>query len=252
MRKREGAANSTVNHETGAIGQAFSLAIEDETISVAPKIPQKLSEKESVREVRYSLEQADAVAAEFQKRGELDAFDFWTWMRVSGGMRPKAITALEWPSLEREGDRWTLRLPAADDKSGYGRPIPLEGETREGGGKQGDPAFPGFFTIGDANSPWTSSGSSSYTRSFGILDFRRGEKKGSFSMTSSGRECARFGRPECQRIGRCGSRATRRQRPTGATPTAMRTTFARSFGRWTPTAPECGACPLGNLGHFRA
>jgi integrase len=128
-RKEQGAANSTCNHESKAIGQAFALAVEDGRIAFAPKMPKSLSERDGIREVRFSPEQADAIAAAFQKWGDLDAFDFWTWMRVSGGMRPSAITALTWDSLDC--DSWTLRLPARDDKSGYGRPIPLEGETRK-------------------------------------------------------------------------------------------------------------------------
>ncbi|HEY3124144.1 MAG TPA: hypothetical protein VGK70_08775, partial [Thermoanaerobaculia bacterium] len=42
-----------------------------------------------------------------------------------------AIAALQWGSLDREKDEWTIDLSAKDDKSRYGRPLPVDGLLRE-------------------------------------------------------------------------------------------------------------------------
>ena len=49
---------------------------------------------------------------------------FWT------GMRKGEIAAVTWAALDRDGDRWTLRLHAKDAKTGHGRALALEGPLR--------------------------------------------------------------------------------------------------------------------------
>jgi hypothetical protein len=42
----------------------------------------------------------------------------------------KAIAAVTWEALNRDGDRWTLRLHAKNAKTGHGRALALEGPLR--------------------------------------------------------------------------------------------------------------------------
>jgi integrase len=46
-------------------------------------------------------------------------------------MRKGEIGALTWEALDRDGNRWTLRLHAKDAKTGHGRALALEGPLRD-------------------------------------------------------------------------------------------------------------------------
>jgi hypothetical protein len=124
-RQRQGAAASTINHETKAIGRAFALAADK--IAFAPNII--TLREDNIRQVYFTNEQADATLDEIRKL-DSDAHDFYAWLNLTA-MRPKAIAALQWGSLDREKDEWTIDLSAKDDKSRYGRPLPVDGLLKE-------------------------------------------------------------------------------------------------------------------------
>jgi integrase len=122
QRQDDGAAPATINRELEALQRAFTLAVEAETIVLAPKFP-SLSEQ-NARQGFFERGEFEAVLAHL---ADADVRDFCEWFYWTG-MRPGEIRALTWAAFDRETS--TLRLHARDAKIGHGRALVLERELR--------------------------------------------------------------------------------------------------------------------------
>jgi integrase len=116
-------ADTTIDRELELLRRAFTLAAEDERPIVAwiPKVPKLVKAHANAR-------QGFVERAEFEKlRRELPGDllkDIATW-GYGTGMRRGEILALSWDGYDAETK--TVRLAAADAKTGRARMIPLEG-----------------------------------------------------------------------------------------------------------------------------
>ena len=127
MRQEEGAKPATINREVDGLQRAFSLAIEKQMLSFAPKFP-NLPEH-NAREGFFDRGDFESVLGHLTVRGKVDTNlqDFCTWFYWTG-MRPGEIKALTWAAFDRE--TWTIRLHARSAKIREGRALALEGELR--------------------------------------------------------------------------------------------------------------------------
>lgn len=127
MRQEEGAKPATINREVDGLQRAFSLAIDKQMLSFAPKFP-NLPEH-NARERFFDLGDFEMVLGHLTVRGKVDTDlqDFCAWFYWTG-MRPGEIKALTWAAFDRE--TWTIRLPTRSAKIREGRALALEGELR--------------------------------------------------------------------------------------------------------------------------
>lgn len=123
-RKDEKAAKATIDHETEKLGRAFAIAVRDGLLSFKPSIPRLLKPNENARQGFFERADFEAVMAEIK---DSDVQDFLRWFYYTG-MRPGEIRSLSWSGFDRE--TWSLRLPAADAKTGFGRVLALTAEWR--------------------------------------------------------------------------------------------------------------------------
>jgi integrase len=122
QRQAEGKAPATINRELAGLRRAFSLAVESGTLVRTPRFPS--IPEHNARQGFFERGDIEAILAQFS---DYDVRDFCAWFYWTG-MRPNEIRALTWAAFDRE--TWTLRLHARDAKTGYGRPLALEGELR--------------------------------------------------------------------------------------------------------------------------
>lgn len=121
-RKREGAANSSINRELGILKRGFKLAMQDGLITLAPHIA-KLPET-NIRRGFVTSEQFGAIAAKLPE----DARDTARWLYLTGWRLNEALT-LEWRDVDAEARQVILR--GERSKTGQGRALPLGDELGE-------------------------------------------------------------------------------------------------------------------------
>ena len=126
-RQKEGAANATINRELEPLQRAFSLALENETLSFAPKFP-SLPE-DNARQVFFNRADFLKVVANLKFRGKIDTDlqDFMTWFFFTG-MRPQETKSLTWATFDKE--KWTIRLEAKNAKTRKSRKLVIDGELK--------------------------------------------------------------------------------------------------------------------------
>ncbi len=123
-RQKEGAKPASVKRALEAIRRAFALATEAGTVTYAPAIPSLTVQ--NARQGFLSRADFEALLANITDTDVRDFTDWGFWT----GMRKGEIGALTWEALDRDGNRWTLRLHAKDAKTGHGRTLALEGPLR--------------------------------------------------------------------------------------------------------------------------
>jgi integrase len=123
-RQKAGSKPASIKRQLEAIRRAFTLATEAGTVTYAPAIPSL-----TVQNARQGfLSRADFEAL-LGSMTDADVRDFADWGFWTG-MRKGEIASLTWDTLDRDGNRWTLRLHAKDAKTGHGRALALEGPVR--------------------------------------------------------------------------------------------------------------------------
>jgi len=120
-RQKEGSKPASVKRQLEAIRRAFALAAEAGTVTYTPAIPSLTVQ--NARQGFLSRADFEALLANIMDRDVRDFADWGFWT----GMRKGEIAAVTWEALDRDGDRWTLRLHAKDAKTGHGRVLALEG-----------------------------------------------------------------------------------------------------------------------------
>jgi integrase len=117
-----GKARATVNRELAALRRAFALAIEQERLSVAPRI--KLMAEDNARQGFVTVTQFEAIAARLPDYlQDVARFSYLT------GWRRGEVVSLEWADVDLEGERITLRRERS--KNGQPRTIPFVGSLGE-------------------------------------------------------------------------------------------------------------------------
>jgi integrase len=116
-RRREGAADKTIDHELSLVRRAFRRP----AAPLGPRVPLLQSKHANARRGFLSRPQFNALLAAMPKE-ETDFRDLLAWFFVTG-MRPSEIARLRWTDLD--GD--ALRLAADDAKTGQGRTVPIVG-----------------------------------------------------------------------------------------------------------------------------
>src|SRR5206468_12186259 len=121
-RRTEGRKPATVNRELAALRRAFALAIEQELLSVAPRV--KLVAEHNARQGFVGRADFDRVVA------HLPAYlqDFARFAYGSG-WRKGEVATLEWSAVDKDATRVTLRRERS--KNGEPRVLPLVGELGE-------------------------------------------------------------------------------------------------------------------------
>jgi len=115
-RQDEGASNSTIQKETAALKRAFNLAVEDDLLTHAPKIP--TPSVSNTRKGFFTEGDLEAVIAE--SPGDLKPV-----VRFAGltGWRKTEILTLCWSQVDMEAG--TIRLEPGTTKNDEGREIPF-------------------------------------------------------------------------------------------------------------------------------
>jgi len=122
-RQGEGAKPATINRELEGLQAAFNSAVDSGRLALASKFP-SLPEHNA----RQGFFERGDFLRVLSLLGDTDLTDFLEWFYWTG-MRPAEIRALSWNCLDRETA--TLRLPAKDAKTGFGRVLALEDPLRE-------------------------------------------------------------------------------------------------------------------------
>jgi integrase len=127
FRQRAGAANATINRELEPLQRAFSLAMENELLSFAPKFP-SLPE-DNARQVFFNRTDFLKIVANLKFRNKVDADlqDYMNWFYYAG-MRPKETKSLTWACFDKE--KWTVRLEAKNAKTRKPRKLIVDGELK--------------------------------------------------------------------------------------------------------------------------
>ena len=116
--REDGYSNSTVNHRTQLLRQAFKVAIRNKAVSAAPFIP-RLSEIGNERQGFFETADFEAVVAHLPEYlQDFARFGFLT------GWRKGSITSLRWADV---GDG-VIYLQAKNSKGRKAETMPLEGE----------------------------------------------------------------------------------------------------------------------------
>ncbi|MDQ5872364.1 MAG: hypothetical protein M3547_09205, partial [Acidobacteriota bacterium] len=121
----EGVCDTTIDKELEKLGQAYSLAIEDQRVAYKPPIPKLVKMHANARQGFVEFATFNAL---LEHVPDPDIRDFLAWFCYIG-MRPKEIQSLTWEAFDRE--TWSLRLAAKDAKTGRGRVFMLTGVWRE-------------------------------------------------------------------------------------------------------------------------
>jgi len=119
-RLSEGAANSTVNRETGLLAQAFKLGVERQRIGAAPRI-RKLSEKGNARQGFFEKVDFDEMVKHLP--GNLKGFVKFGYY---SGWRRGEVRSLQWADVDLAAK--VIRLRPENCKTREGRVLALEGE----------------------------------------------------------------------------------------------------------------------------
>jgi integrase len=117
-----GKARATVNRELAALRRAFTIAVERERLSVAPRM--KLFAEHNVRQ--GFVEQADFDALVSHLPADLQDFARFAY---GSGWRKGEIATLEWSAADKDTTRVTLRREHS--KNGEPRVLPLVGGLAE-------------------------------------------------------------------------------------------------------------------------
>jgi integrase len=121
-RRAAGRKPATVNRELAALRRAFALAVEQELLSVAPRV--KLAAEHNAR-------QGFVERADFERVVAYLPADLQDVARFAygSGWRKGEVTTLEWSAVDKDGLRVTLRRERS--KNGEPRVLPLVGELGE-------------------------------------------------------------------------------------------------------------------------
>jgi integrase len=119
-RLSDGAANATINRETGLLRQAFKLGVERQRISVVPRI-RKLSEKGNARQGFF--ERADFEKMVKHLPNYLRGFVKFGYY---SGWRRGEVRSLQWADVDLAAK--LIRLRPENSKTREGRILALEGE----------------------------------------------------------------------------------------------------------------------------
>jgi integrase len=119
-RRKEGRSKATVNRDVELLGAAFRLALGKGKIARAPKMPARLSEKESVRRGFFEKSELDALLPHLpEPLDDMARFAFAT------GWRLGELLGLTWEAVSKD----EIRLGTS--KNGEPRSLPLAGELRD-------------------------------------------------------------------------------------------------------------------------
>jgi integrase len=118
-RRAEGRKPATVNRELAALRRAFALAVEQELLSVAPRV--KLVAEQNARQGFVERADFDRVVAHLPSYLQ----DFARFAYGSG-WRKGEVATLEWSAVDKDATRVTLRRERS--KNGEPRVLPLVGE----------------------------------------------------------------------------------------------------------------------------
>jgi integrase len=119
-RLSDGAANATINRETGLFRQAFKLGVERQRISGAPRI-RKLSEKGNARQGFFEKADFDEMVKHLPDYlGGFVKFGYYS------GWRRGEVRSLQWADVELAAK--VIRLRPENSKTREGRILALEGE----------------------------------------------------------------------------------------------------------------------------
>ncbi len=137
-RRKDGAAEASIQRELEAIRRAFSLAAEDRKLTFTPVIPTLNIGETNARQGFVAGADFEALVShlgEYRGRGkdkhyvpDADLQDFARWAFWTG-MRKGEIGKLTWEAFDRES--WTITLPAPAAKTRKARMLALEGPLRE-------------------------------------------------------------------------------------------------------------------------
>jgi hypothetical protein len=177
-RQKEGSKPASIKRQLEAVRRAFVLAAEAGTVTYTPAIPSLTIQ--NARQGFLSRADFEALVANITDPDVRDFTDWGFWT----GMRKGEIASLTWEALDRDGDRWTLRLHAKDAKTGHGRTLALEGPLRT------------VWSAGSLADASTARSSSTATASLSASLERRGRapsgtrgSAGSGSTTCAARPC---------------------------------------------------------------
>ena len=110
-----GRAAATVNRELAALRRTFTIALDQERLSTAPRI--RLLAEQNAREGFTTREQFEKIVAELKPYlQDLTRFAYLV------GWRRGEVPTLEWPEVDYQGRR--LRLRGAESKNGEPRYLP--------------------------------------------------------------------------------------------------------------------------------
>jgi integrase len=118
-RRDAGREPATVNRELAALRRAFTITVEQERLSVAPRV--KLFAEHNARQ--GFLERVDFDAVVWRLPGYLQDFARFAY---GSGWRKGEVATLEWPAIDKDNARATLRREHS--KNGEPRVLPLVGE----------------------------------------------------------------------------------------------------------------------------
>jgi len=115
----DGAANATINRETGLLAQAFRLGVERQRISAAPRI-RKLSEKGNARQGFFERADFDGMVKHLP-----DYLKGFVKFGYYSGWRRGEIRSLQWADVDLSAK--VIRLRPENCKTREGRVLALEG-----------------------------------------------------------------------------------------------------------------------------
>ena len=119
-RLSEGAANATINRETGLLAQAFKLGVERQRISAAPRI-RKLSEKGNARQGFFEKADFDEMVKHLP-----DYLKGFAKFAYYSGWRRGEVRSLQWADVDLAAK--VIRLRPEHSKTREPRMLALEGE----------------------------------------------------------------------------------------------------------------------------
>jgi integrase len=120
IRLSDGAANATINRETGLLAQAFKLGVDRQRISVSPRI-RKLSEKGNARQGFFEKADFDEMVKHLPNYLEgFVKFGYYS------GWRRGEVRSLQWADLDLAAK--VIRLRPENSKTREGRILALDGE----------------------------------------------------------------------------------------------------------------------------
>ena len=120
IRLSDGAANATINRETGLLAQAFKLGVERQRISAALRI-RKLSEKGNARQGFFEKADFDEMVKYLP-----DYLEGFVKFGFYSGWRRGEVRSLQWADVDLAAK--VIRLRPENSKTREGRILALEGE----------------------------------------------------------------------------------------------------------------------------